>query len=63
MTNTNNEALCPLCHKENGCMAGGLERCWCHDVTVPQALLDLVPEPLRNQACICRSCIEKFTSS
>ena len=52
--------MCPLCGEENNCMANSAERCWCNDVTVPQALLDLVPVNLRDKACICRSCIKNF---
>ena len=51
---------CPLCGKNNDCMANSSDRCWCHDVTVPQALLDLVPTDLSSKACICRSCIKNF---
>lgn len=57
------ETLCPLCREENGCMAHSETRCWCNDVTVPQALLDLVPGAQQRQACICRLCIEKFNGN
>jgi len=33
------------------------------DVTVPQGLIDLVPPELQRQACICRSCIEKYNEN
>ena len=57
------ETICPLCREENGCMAHSDSRCWCVDLTVPQALLDLVPEAQQGQACVCRSCIEKFNKN
>ena len=44
-------------------MAHSTERCWCMDISVPQGLLDLVPSELQNQACICRSCIEKYNKN
>ena len=57
------ETICPLCRKENGCMAHSDSRCWCVGLTVPQALLGLVPEAQQGQACICRSCIEEFNNN
>ena len=57
------ETICPLCREENGCMAHSDSRCWCVDVKVPQALIDLVPEALQRKACICRSCIEEFNNN
>ena len=55
--------ICPLCHQSNGCMMHTNDRCWCVDVTVPQGLIDLVPLELLRQACICRSCIEKYNEN
>ncbi len=34
--------------------------CWCENITVPKALLDLVPEKQKGKACICLSCITAF---
>ncbi len=63
MDNKIDETLCPLCREENGCMAHSDESCWCNDVTVPQELIDLVPEAQQRKACICRFCIEKFNAN
>ncbi|MEA3544963.1 MAG: cysteine-rich CWC family protein [Thermodesulfobacteriota bacterium] len=60
MNSKTNETICPLCQKDNGCMAHSNKRCWCVDMTIPQALLDQVPAAQQGRACICRSCIEKF---
>lgn len=54
---------CPLCGQPNGCQADSRPRdCWCHQVQVPQALLDRVPPGLRGTACICRDCILSFNA-
>jgi len=37
--------------------------CWCKDVIFPEGLLLLVPEESKRQACICRSCVEKYGES
>jgi len=52
-----------LCHTKNICQANTDNSCWCHDVIVPQKLLDLVPEKLKGKSCICRRCIEKFNNN
>jgi len=51
---------CPLCGKQNACAVElGLtaDACWCVAQTFPASLLERVPEPLRNVACVCRECI------
>jgi|GEM_PF-1679250 len=51
---------CPLCGQQNNCQADtDPYNCWCLSVQVPKELLDLVPENLRDKACICRHCIER----
>ena len=59
-----NPAECPLCGGPNDCLlcAPGVARgpCWCVDAGLPSELLARVPENLRNRACICRTCLEKF---
>ena len=57
------KTLCPICQQNNGCMLHSTERCWCMDISVPQGLIDLVPPWLQRQACICRSCIEKYNEN
>jgi prepilin-type processing-associated H-X9-DG protein/prepilin-type N-terminal cleavage/methylation domain-containing protein len=55
---------CPLCGGANECQlcspATYKGLCWCARVEMPEPLLARVPEPLRNRACICRNCVEKF---
>lgn len=59
-----NPAQCPLCGEANECQlcspATYKGPCWCAQLDVPSELLAQVPEPCRNRACICRSCVEKF---
>lgn len=54
------DKCCPLCGKSNNCQHGQ-GGCWCERVTVPKHVLDLVPEDKRGKACICKSCIEKYS--
>ena len=53
---------CPLCGQPNGCRLCTPGRyqgpCWCETAIMPAGLLARVPEPLRNRACICQSCVE-----
>jgi len=55
---------CPLCGRSNDCQlcspATYKGSCWCARVEIPAALLASVPENLRNHACICQNCAEKF---
>jgi hypothetical protein len=55
---------CPLCHQPNDCQlctsAAYQGACWCAGMEIPEALLAQVPPELRNRACICRACVEKF---
>jgi prepilin-type N-terminal cleavage/methylation domain-containing protein/prepilin-type processing-associated H-X9-DG protein len=57
-------AVCPLCGGANGCQLCTPDvykgACWCARVEMPAELLARVPENLRNRACICRACVEKF---
>ncbi len=59
-----NPNQCPLCREANACQlcspATYKGSCWCARVEMPEALLARVPENLRNRACICRNCVEKF---
>ena len=42
--------------------AGGAPNipCWCASEKIPADLLARVPDSLRNRACLCRACVEKF---
>jgi prepilin-type N-terminal cleavage/methylation domain-containing protein/prepilin-type processing-associated H-X9-DG protein len=59
-----NPAACPLCGTANACQLAaaiaGKEPCWCAREDFPAELLARVPESLKNRACICHGCIEKF---
>jgi prepilin-type N-terminal cleavage/methylation domain-containing protein/prepilin-type processing-associated H-X9-DG protein len=57
-------SLCPLCGGVNDCQLSlpvARGRCWCARVEIPAGLLARVPEDLRNRACICRACIERYS--
>jgi len=61
MTEAALSKCCPLCGKANTCQADTApHNCWCLEVTVPQELIDKVPSNLRDKACICRVCIERY---
>jgi len=55
-----NEDICPFCGAKNNCMAHSEDPCWCFEVTIPQALQNLIPEISKGKSCICISCIEAF---
>ena len=64
LLDVHNPNECPLCGGMNACLlcspAAYKGQCWCVRVEMPDALLARVPEQLRNRACICRNCLEKF---
>jgi hypothetical protein len=48
---------CPLCGKPNQCgMVAGKTTCWCTSVTIPKAVIDLIPSDARGVACVCPEC-------
>ena len=59
-----NPAECPLCGAANECQLCSPHvfkgQCWCAHEEIPSELLARVPENLRNRACICKLCVEKF---
>jgi prepilin-type N-terminal cleavage/methylation domain-containing protein/prepilin-type processing-associated H-X9-DG protein len=59
-----NPGQCPLCREANECQlcspAAFKGQCWCARMKIPEALVARVPEPLRDRACICQNCVEKF---
>ena len=63
-TPLDNPGRCPLCGAANDCQmcstAVHKGPCWCAQVDIPAALLARVPENLRDRACICINCVEKF---
>ena len=58
-----NPRLCPLCGNANRC-AMELERetgqpqppCWCMAQKIPAEVLERIPAPARNTACVCAQC-------
>ncbi|SEA47796.1 Cysteine-rich CWC [Desulfuromusa kysingii] len=54
------EKRCPFCLHENYCMVETSEMCWCHDVVVPDELIELLPQTKLSQSCICQKCIDLF---
>ena len=63
MTKQTNQTACPLCLQTNLCDVAAKQGCWCNDLVVPQALLNLLPEALKNKSCICRQCIASFNNN
>ena len=56
-------SVCPICKKENGCMAeSNAAACWCISVNINQQLLQHVPADLKGKQCICSDCIERYTA-
>lgn len=52
---------CPICNKENKCGNElGTSTCWCSTESFPEGIYQLVPEELRNKACICKDCLEEY---
>lgn len=49
---------CPLCGKNNDCRHS--KECWCHSVTIPKSLTEMIPEDKKGKVCICKSCVDKF---
>jgi myo-inositol-1(or 4)-monophosphatase len=52
--------ICPLCGKDNGCMHDH-QKCWCVKAKFSKQVIDMVPEEKRGKACICLSCLKKFS--
>lgn len=53
------ETICPLCGKENNCKHN--KDCWCVNFVVPNYIIEMIPEDKKDKACICKSCVEKYT--
>ena len=56
--------LCPLCGQPNQCAMAQPQSgeakapCWCTREPFSAALLQQVPGPLKDKACICRACVQ-----
>ncbi|KRP52003.1 MULTISPECIES: cysteine-rich CWC family protein [Pseudomonas] len=54
--------LCPACGAPNDCTladprTAGMA-CWCFSVSIDPALLQALPDELRNKACLCPRCAQ-----
>ncbi|MBV1884234.1 MAG: cysteine-rich CWC family protein [Pseudomonadales bacterium] len=57
------ESICPFCQKANRCEIAVSSNCWCQEVQIPASLLELLPMPLRDKACICAACVQSYHSN
>ena len=57
--------LCPACGARNDCTLADPrtadQACWCYSVTIDPAVLEALPDALRNQACLCPRCAQVDT--
>jgi len=54
------DSICPLCQSNNQCGIDSKSPCWCTKEGIPRELISQVPTELKNKACICQACINKF---
>jgi len=48
---------CPLCGQPNQCgVAAGKRTCWCFSPPFPPEILERIPGPTRDLACVCEVC-------
>ncbi len=54
--------LCPACGARNDCTLADPrtadQPCWCYSVTIDPAVLEALPDELRNKACLCPRCAQ-----
>lgn len=54
--------LCPACGARNACVLADPrstdQPCWCYSVDIDPAVLEALPEELRNTACLCPRCAQ-----
>ena len=52
---------CPACGASNQCTLADPRTadraCWCYSVSIDPAVLEALPDELRNAACLCPSCV------
>lgn len=57
-----NEQLCPLCGQANQCTQAdprtAHQPCWCFAARIPPAVLQRLPEALRDRQCLCPNCAQ-----
>jgi len=53
-------SVCPACGFSNRCTLADPrtvdQACWCFSVSIDRAVLDALPDELRNKACLCPRC-------
>ena len=53
---------CPACGAGNQCSLADPSTadraCWCYSVQIDPAVLEALPDELRNAACLCPSCTQ-----
>ena len=54
--------ICPACGSRNDCTLAEpkttTQNCWCYSVTIDPAVLEALPDYLRNAACLCPRCAQ-----
>lgn len=58
----NDKQRCPACGALNQCSLAdprtATQPCWCFAVAIDPAVLQALPDELRNQACLCPRCAQ-----
>ncbi|WP_449431397.1 cysteine-rich CWC family protein [Pseudomonas putida] len=58
----NDSQHCPACGALNQCSLAdpgkATQACWCYSVSIEPAVLQALPEHLRDKACLCPRCAE-----
>jgi hypothetical protein len=53
-------AVCPACGASNDCALAepknADQTCWCFSVSIDPAIIQALPDELRNKACLCPRC-------
>lgn len=59
-TASHTPALCPACGARNDCAQADPstadQACWCFSVSIDPAIIQALPDELRNQTCLCPRC-------
>lgn len=51
---------CPACGMANDCQIAGDKKCWCFDMPVDKAKLDLALKNKLKDQCLCKDCLKKL---
>lgn len=52
------ERICPLCGQDNNCQHD--KECWCQKVTIPNYIIEMIPEDKKGKACVCKACLDRY---